>query len=91
MRTNIVGFRPPGPDWNKMKAIWDACEAADIPVPASVLHYFHHEKPDQSGVTIDLEDDPAVSEYSAEMEKGYEVDLSKLPDGIKIIRFYNSW
>lgn len=90
MSTHIVGFRPPDERWNKMKAIWESCEAAGVPVPGDVSEFFEQEDPaDRPGMEIDISD--AVCGYGSEGHDGYEVDISKLPDGVSVVRFYNSY
>ncbi len=90
MSTHCVGFRPPDEQWSKMKAAWESCEAAGIPVPSEVEEFFAFDPPgDKPGQEIELGD--AVSEYSCEDGSGYEVDVAELPPNITIIRFINSW
>ena len=87
MSTHVVGIRPPDSDWKKMKAIWDACEAANVHPPDAVLKFFDFTTPDAKGVLVDLK----PREWSADGQAGLEVDISTLPPGVKTIRFYNSW
>lgn len=93
MSTRIIGFKPPDDIFRKMKVIWDSCKEADIEVPKEVEKYFEGETPDDAGVQVNL--DPrnckCTKEYSEDMASGYEVDITKLPKDIKIIRFVNSW
>lgn len=76
----------------------DACKEADVAIPLEVLDFFNGEPPDPRGVRVELEEYPhtknkhgAVKEYHADMQDGYEVDVTKLPEGVTIIRFYNSY
>jgi hypothetical protein len=87
MSTHIRGVIPPDETWQKMKAVWDACEAARVPVPDEVEDFFGGEPPDPAGVVIEIETRP----HKAYMEEGYEVDLASLPPHVKTIRFWNSW
>ncbi len=90
MSTRAVGFRPPDSQWKKMKAAWEACEAAGADVPAAVEQFFGEEPPgDRPGMEVPLGD--ACVDYAGESESGYDVDVSKLPDSVKVIRFCNSW
>ncbi len=91
MSYHIVGFRPPDAKWHKMKAAWEACDAAGLRIPAEVAEFFGHEDPDESGVEVEIEDTESVTEYRAEMREGFEVDVTKLPPDVKIIRFFNSY
>lgn len=90
MSMHVVGFRPADDKWNKMKAAWDACEAAGLPIPEEVENYFEDEYPgDKPGMEVELGE--AVQELNREGEEGYQVDVTKLPDGVRFIRFYCSW
>lgn len=89
MSTYAVGLRPPDEKWTKMKAIYDACDAAGVDAPDDVSDFFGDKAPDPSGVVVDI--DAAVSEYLDEYRQGLEVDLSKLPKDVTVIRFLNSW
>lgn len=90
MSTHVVGFRPPDEKWNRMKAAWQSCQAAGVPPPKEVSQFFEDIDPgDRPGAEVDLGD--ACQEYSAEMIRGYEIDISKLPKDVRIIRVYNSW
>lgn len=92
MSTHIVGFRPADELWKKMKAAYEACEAADIDIPKDVKKFFGGEPPgDKPGMEVEIEELEAVSGYSDESRDGYEIDVRKLPKDIVIIRVYNSW
>jgi len=87
MSTHVTGFAPPDERWAKMKAIWDACEAAGIPVPGEVGEFFGGDDPDPAGVEVEL----PTREWSGDSGAGYELDVSAIPPQVKTIRFYNSW
>lgn len=89
MSTHVVGFRPPDEKWKEMKAVWDSCVAANINAPDVVHKFFDYRAPDDAGVEIDL--DSAVKEFDKKGVSGFDVILSKLPESIDRIRFYNSW
>ena len=91
MSTHVKGFRPPDEKWKKMKAAWDACDAAGIEVPMEVLDFFGHVAPDPLGIEVEVEVSPACRRYKADMRDGFEVDINKLPPGLNILRFYNSY
>lgn len=88
MSTHVVGFVPPDETWQKMKAAWDACEAADVPIPDKVIDFFNDEMPDPAGVETEL---PLREWNGGERGAGYELDVSAIPEHVKVIRFYNSW
>ncbi len=90
MSTYVVGFKPADAKWKKMKAIWDACNAADIYPPKEVEYFFDGQYPsDSPGMTANIES--AVKEWFDEGCSGYEVDVTKLPKDVTVIRFFNSW
>lgn len=91
MSTTVTGFRTPDDKWKKMKAVYDACEAANMECPPQVSEYFNDTSPDESGVEIDLWKHKAVKEYRGDCGQGLEVELAKLPEGIQILRFTNEW
>jgi hypothetical protein len=91
MSTHVIGFRPPDEKWQAMKAVWDACAATQVRVPDEVVKFFNGSSPDPSGVEIRIDNSPAVKEYRADMVDGYEIDITKLPPGLTIIRVYNSY
>jgi hypothetical protein len=74
-----------------MKAIYDACEEADVPIPEEVDDYFEQDRPDVAGVRVDIMKTEAVKEWHDSSASGYIVDITKLPKDVTIIRFENSW
>jgi hypothetical protein len=91
MSTFVIGIKPPDDKWKKMKAARDSCIVADIPIPDEIDDFFQGEEPDEKGVLVYLKEDKCCSLHCKEGEKGYEIDLSKLPNDIKILRFVNSY
>lgn len=89
MSTHVVGFRPPDDQWRRMKAVYDSCKTAKVRPPEDVVKFFNYEGPDEAGVEVDLKD--CTKKYTAEMRSGIEVDLTKIPKDLKIIRFVNSY
>lgn len=81
---HVIGFKPPDEKWEKMKAVWDSCDKADMPQPAEVLEFFNYETPDDMGVEVDLDEE----EWSDENRQGFQIHLDKIPKDVKIIRFY---
>jgi hypothetical protein len=90
MSTSVVGIKPPDDMWKKMKAVYEACEDANVPIPVEVAEFFEHDKPDELGVVVEIKGE-AIKEWSDDTEAGYEVDIEKLPKDVKVLRFYNSW
>ena len=94
MSTHVVGIKPPPLDekWKKMKEVWDSCNAAGVEIPEEVGKFFDWETPDDKGVLISLDEKcECCKEWWNDYSSGFEVDVSKIPKDIKIIRFYNSW
>lgn len=89
MSSHVMGFKAPTPKFNAMLDAYRSCVAAKIQIPEEVLEFFGHEEPDEAGIEVSLKG--CIRPYAAEMCDGFEVDLSKLPEGVTMIRFYNSY
>ena len=90
MSTHVIGFAPPDEKWKAMKSVYDSCINAGIYIPAEVENFFNGEKPDPAGVSTNI--GFLASKWTdGDMCSGIEIDLSKLPKNVKIIRFYNSY
>ena len=90
MGTHVEGFRPPDEDFNKMKAIYYACKDAHVSIPDEVNDFFEGQAPDSNGVRVDIS--KAAKKWTdRDSCEGIEVDVTKLPEGVKIIRFANCW
>ncbi len=87
--THVYGIRPPDDTWRRMKAIWDACQAANIDPPEEVADFFDETSPDPAGVIVAL--DTVAREWRDDMKDGFEIDLADLPAGVKTLRFVNSY
>lgn len=93
MSTHVVGIVPPDDIFRKMKSAYESCYAAGLRPPKEVLDFFKGETPDDKGVVIDLGSKDGVTEYvdADKTAQGFEVDITKLPKHVKIVRFANSW
>jgi hypothetical protein len=93
--TIVQGFRPPDEKFKKFAAIWKQCEEAGIDPPKEVEEFFNYEAPDPQGVEVRLKEgkDGCLKEWRHPSgdAQGYEVDLTKLPKDVTVIRFYNGW
>ena len=90
MSTWVVGFKPADAEWNKMLKVWESCENAGVNAPDEVLEFFNDEDPTgKPGMQVDISG--ACTEHCAEMEDGYNIDISKLPPGVKFVRVFNSY
>lgn len=92
MSTNVVGIRPPDDDFKKHKAVYEACKTAGVSIPKETHVFFNldESEPDEAGVIVEIPED-AQFEWGNDFASGIEVDLKKLPAGVKRLRFYNSW
>ena len=99
MLMHVVGFVPPDDEWCKMKAVYDACAAAEVDAPKDVLKFFGMCEMDEGGGGPDAHGrevgqeamGSAVTKWSDDYRNGYEVEVAKLPKNIKVLRFYCSW
>ncbi len=95
MTTYVKGFRPPDEKFKKFAAIWKQCEDAGVNPPKEVSEFFELVDPDTKGVEVRLTGfgkDACVSEWTdGDMRQGIEVDVTKLPKDVKILRFVNSF
>ncbi len=91
MSTHILGFKPADEKFNKMKAIYLSCEELEIDAPDEVENYFDGYGVEGDGVRVELENTDCCKEYCDDSSSGFEIDITKLPKDVKIIRFYNSF
>ncbi len=92
MSTSIYGYRPADEQWRKMKAAWDACKLAGVDPPLEVNKFFDFEDPrDRPGMEVKIERTEAVQEIEDANGDCWQVDVTKLPEGVRFIRFRNSW
>jgi hypothetical protein len=96
MSTHVVGVKPPDEKWQRMKAIWDACMAARVDPPREVMKFFEGETPDPLGVRVgefELRSAGCLKDWCDPRgsSSGVELDLAKLPPGVTVLRFVNSW
>jgi len=90
---HISGFKPPDDEWQRMKAVFDACRNADIDVPSNVVKYFGYLDPDDAGVSVSQKEMEMIclSKYQTDDVEGFEINVKLIPKDIKIIRFYCSF
>ena len=88
----ISGMSEPDEEFRKLKAVYDACKAADVlpeNYPPEVEHYFGgYEPEDLMGKDIDI--DAAIIKGDKYMSTDFTVDITLLPPGVKYIRFWMS-
>ena len=90
MGTTIMGFVPPDAEYAKKVAAWKACEAAGVEAPRELMLLFDGNEPQDCGMEVDIK--AAVTECRPfDGAEGFDVDITKLPKGVHVIRFYNAW
>ena len=91
MSTNVVGIVPADEKYKQMVAAAKALELAGLGITDEINEFFDWEWPiNEDGMVVDINKE-AISEYNADMEEGYDIDISKLDPKIKTIRFTNSY
>lgn len=81
-----------GPDekFIKYKQVYNACIAADIAVPENVADYFGHEDPNLlEGEDVDI--DCAIIKGCKYIDSDFTVEIAKLPECVKFLRFRINW
>jgi hypothetical protein len=89
MSTHVIGFVPPDAEWKAKKLAYDSCKAAGVDPPTKLQDFFGWSVPDEHGREADLGD--SLREWRDDYRQGYEVEIAKLPQNVKVLRFYNSW
>ncbi len=91
MSTSIVLLRDKKDlQYQKNLKVLISCQEADIDPPKEVDDYFGGDGVDNDpDFPLEIEFKPR--EWSDEMAEGVEIDVDKLPPGVKTIRFCNSW
>ncbi|MEE9214814.1 MAG: hypothetical protein V3U54_08490 [Thermodesulfobacteriota bacterium] len=100
--SNIKGIRDLRQDFDKKWDALQACKKAGVLFPKQIQEYFgldgdedrvleSKECYEDEKLTFNLEGKPGVKVWNAEMEDGFEVDLTKLPKDVTKIRFYTSY
>jgi len=99
MNTHLEAIRPPNEKWKKTAVAYEACRAAGTSIPDEVDKFFNGEPPDATGVIVErltlgfsgFTVPPRVTEVKREMVNGFEVDITKLPNDVTVLRFVNSY
>lgn len=96
MSTDVIAFLGRNEDeWQKMLSVYNACFNAGVAFPKEVNAFFSevldegYDPNDSPGKVIEIKN--AVTEFSSEMQSGFDIDITKLPKGVKIVRVYNSY
>jgi len=77
--------------YQKYLKIFLACKESDIPPPLIVDNYFGGDGVDNN-IEFPLKIECALHRWdNSKDSEGFEIDLNEIPEGVKTIRFYNSW
>ena len=83
----VYGFRPPDERFMSMKKVYETCKEAGVKIPKEVVDFFENDlPPDSLGVKVDI--DEWVTDSQDDYWDGLEIDLTKLPEDVKVLRFY---
>lgn len=96
MSMHIDGIVAPDEKWQKMKAVYDSCIAAELAIPAEVEAFFEGEVPNPNGVVVDLRKAISVRSFNDPLhpKDGVTITLKELLrdyPNLTHIRFYNSY
>lgn len=99
MSTKIKGFiSDTNVEYQKHKKVFLACKEAGVDLPKQTAEYFGSDSVDvveddllEGKLEMKLQLGVHFTNYSADMQDGFEVDLTKLPQGVTKLRFYNSY
>lgn len=78
------------PGYQRKLRVLMACKEEGIDPPKEVDDYFGGDGIDNEP-EYPLEIDFEPREWNNKYSEGFEIDINKLPEGVKTIRFYNSW
>lgn len=91
-QVTVTGFKPPGEEWRKMRAVYDVCMQANVPVPEEVLRFLERNPLSEDGVPVsedDLRQAGAVKDvYHTDIGviTALDIDPTKIPKDITFLR-----
>jgi hypothetical protein len=91
MCTHVEGVIPANARYNQMLSIYNECRRAGVTIPVEVDGFFQGEEPDGKGIVLELNKHACCYEYNNDSCVGFEIDITKLPQEVKFIRFFNSY
>jgi hypothetical protein len=93
MSTHVIGFVSDNDNNYRKhsKVLLACCEAGIKELPKETAEYFGSKYPYESLLEEKLQTKIPVHEYSIDMEDGFEIIVSEIPEGVHKIRFYNSY
>ncbi|PWU07237.1 MAG: hypothetical protein C5B43_00655 [Verrucomicrobia bacterium] len=91
MCSYVVGIKTRDEKFNAMKSIWNQCIFYKIPIPKEVEEYFNDMTPDPNGVVVYIPHKDWADPDPNNPRNGIEINVSDIPEDVKVIRFINSW
>lgn len=85
----LDAFVPPDEKWQQMADVYFACKRAKLDPPPEVEEYFEDGEPEPHGKQVNL--NHLTREYKADMQWGLEIEVDKIPEGAKLLRFRISY
>lgn len=85
----LSAYVPPDERWEQMARIFFACKEARVEPPYEVSEYFEDGEPEPHGKEVSLKG--LAREYKADMHWGLEIEVGKIPENAKVLRFYISY
>jgi len=85
----ISGFRPADERYEKMRSVYNNMRELNLTVPNEVLNFFDGNGPNEHGSEVSIKD--AITPYKGVETDGFDIDLSKLPKDVTVIRAYIQW
>lgn len=77
--------------YQKMVKVAQACTDAGVALPEEVDKYFDGEFEYNPEAPLEVSARGIAKEYRAEMVDGFDIHIKDIPEGVEIIRFYNSY
>ena len=96
MSMHVYAVKPADENYKRKAEAYRACVAAGVPVPPALITFFDGEDPDPRGTAQHLGHDarvehPSCTKFTDDSRTGFEVDITKLPEGTRFVRFVCSW
>jgi hypothetical protein len=92
MSTSVVFLRSKDNEqYQKMLRVAQTCTEAGVDLPDEVEDYFDGEYEWNPEGPLEMDADKFLKEHHAEMQEGYEIKVSDIPEGVDVIRFINSY
>lgn len=98
MNMYAYAVKPADEEYQKKATAYRALEAAGLNIPRELEAFFDWNGPDPTGTTVRLgEGPPAKSDHECcerfhdDGRDGFQIDITKLPEGTRYVRVYCSW